>query len=181
MPSLTVPKQGVSWFLRKALPYAKVTLYIHVYPNSVAPNIYHLDVDPVITGGIKGTKEAYKLDWIPREHVDDIFGTVNTKWRSFGSTKGDDGKVHPAVQVQTVLDSPEDNFKVQEFLNGIILADGSATEGFTLDGASKGLYIQGFVENKRNGWTSEEVCTLFSYSESGNVAKFLLGMGIWTC
>ncbi|KAJ5082734.1 hypothetical protein N7532_011777 [Penicillium argentinense] len=155
--------QGMSWFLRKALPYATVTLHVHEYPDSANPKVYHIDVDQVITGGISGSKEARTLDWTSREHVDNIFGTLSGKSRHFRGAKGEDGKIRPAVEVQTSVGKPEDDAKVQKFLRGEILSDGSASDGFLVDeegeefGEGEGLYMQSFVQNNENGWTAEQI------------------------
>lgn len=155
--------QGVGWFLRKALPYATVTLHIHEYADSADPKVYHIDVEQVITGGITGSKEVRTLDWTSREHVDNIFGSLSGKSRHFRGAKGDDGKVRPAVDVQTSVGNPEDDAKVQKFLRGEVLADGSASDGFIIDeegeefGEGEGLFVQSFVESKDNGWTAEQV------------------------
>lgn len=154
----------MSWFLRKALPYATVTLHVHEYPDSENAQVYHIDVDQVITGGITGSKEARKLDWQDREHVDNIFGTLQGRSRFFRAAKGEDGKVRPAVDVQTKVGVPEQDAKVPRFLRGEILADGSASEGFLVDdegaefGEGEGLYLQSFVQNSESGWTAEQVC-----------------------
>lgn len=150
--------QGVGWFLRKALPYATVTLHVHEYADSADPKIYHIDVDQVITGGITGTKEVRTLDWTSREHVDNIFGAVSGKSRHFRGEKG-----RPAIEYQTSVGKPEDDAKVQKFLRGEILADGSASDGFIIDnegeefGEGEGLFVQSFVESKDNGWTAEQI------------------------
>jgi hypothetical protein len=153
----------MSWFLRKALPYATVTLHVNEYPDSANPQVYHIDIDQVITGGITGSKEARQLDWQEREHVDNIFGTLRGKSRFFRGSKADDGKVRPAVDFQTKVGEAEQDAKVQRFLRGEILLDGSAAEGFVVDdegaefGEGEGLWMQSFVVNEQNGWTAEQV------------------------
>jgi hypothetical protein len=153
----------MSWFLRKALPYATVTLHVSEYADSTNPQVYHIDVDQVITGGITGSKEARQLDWQEREHVDNIFGTIRGKSRFLRGSKADDGKVRPAVDFQTKVGDAEKDAKVQRFLRGEILLDGSATEGFVVDeegaefGEGEGLWMQSFVVNQQNGWTAEQV------------------------
>ncbi|KAJ5391444.1 hypothetical protein N7509_006934 [Penicillium cosmopolitanum] len=150
--------QGVGWFLRKALPYATVTLHVHEYADSADSKVYHIDVDQVITGGITGTKEARTLDWTSREHTDNIFGAVSGKSRHFRGEKG-----RPAIEFQTSVANPEDEAKIQKFLRGEILADGSASDGFIIDnegeefGEGEGLFVQSFVESKDNGWTAEQI------------------------
>ncbi|GLI76504.1 hypothetical protein PoHVEF18_004777 [Penicillium ochrochloron] len=155
--------QGMSWFLRKALPYATVTLHVSEYADSTNPQVYHIDVDQVITGGITGSKEARQLDWQEREHVDNIFGTLRGKSRFLRGSKADDGKVRPAVDFQTKVSDAEKDAKVQRFLRGEVLLDGAATEGFVVDeegaefGEGEGLWMQSFVVNEQNGWTAEQI------------------------
>ena len=123
----------MSWFLRKALPYATVTLHVKEYVDSEKPLVYHIDIDQIITGGITGTKESRTLDWEERSHVDTIFGTVHGRSRMFRGAKGDDGKTRPAVDVQSKVGESEADAKVQKFLRGEIQLDGSASEGFIVD------------------------------------------------
>lgn len=153
----------MSWFLRKALPYATVTLHVHEYPDSTNPQVYHIDVEQVISGGITGSKEARQLDWQERAHTDNIFGTLKGRSRFIRGAKGDDGKVRPAVEVQTKVGEPEADAKVQRFLRGETLVDGSAADGFLVDeegaefGEGEGLYMQSWVVNEESGWTAEQV------------------------
>lgn len=164
--SLTHQQQGMSWFLRKALPYATVTLYVHEYPDSENPKVYHIDVDQVITGGITGSKEVRRLDWEEREHVDNIFGTLQGRSRFFRGEKGEDGKVRPAVDIQTQVGEPEADARVKKFLRGEVLVDGSACDGFLIDdegaefGEGEGLFMQSFVVNQEMDWTAEQVSCL---------------------
>lgn len=156
----------MSWFLRTALPYATVTLYVHEYPDSENAQVYHIDVDQIITGGIQGTREERKLDWETREHVDNIFGTLNGRSRFFRGGKADDGKVRPAVDLQTKVGEPEADALVPKFLRGEVLVDGSACDGFLVDeegaefGEGEGLYMQSFVVNDEGAWTAEQVSLL---------------------
>ncbi|KAJ5949534.1 hypothetical protein N7454_001118 [Penicillium verhagenii] len=155
--------QGVSWFVRKALPYATVTLHVHEYTDSENPLVYHIDVNQTVTGGIKGTKEARTLDWQERIHVDTIFGTINGRSRMFRGAKGDDGKTRPALDVQSKVGESEADAKVQKFLRGEIQIDGSASEGFIVDGEGEefgegeGLWMHSYVVNQETGWTAEQV------------------------
>ncbi|KAJ5679570.1 hypothetical protein N7462_007814 [Penicillium macrosclerotiorum] len=155
--------QGMSWFLRKALPYATVTLHVNEYADSEDSTVYHIDVDQVITGGINGSKEARKLDWQERDHVDNIFGTLHGKSRFFRGAKGDDGKVRPALDIQSNVGVADSDARIKKFLRGEVSIDGSASEGFLIDdegaefGEGEGLFVQSFVVNDNNGWTAEQV------------------------
>ncbi|KAJ5570031.1 uncharacterized protein N7459_009461 [Penicillium hispanicum] len=155
--------QGMSWFLRKALPYATVTLHVHEYPDSEKPQVYHIDIEQVVTGGISASTESRVLDWEERGHEDNIFGALRGRSRMFRGAKGDGDKVRPAVDVLTNVGEPEADAKVQRFLRGEVLVDGSASEGFLVDaegeefGEGEGLFVQSFVVNDQSGWTAEQV------------------------
>ncbi|KAJ6126852.1 hypothetical protein N7523_002464 [Penicillium sp. IBT 18751x] len=160
--------QGMSWFLRKALPYATVTLHVKEYADEANPQVYHIDVDQVITGGINGTQERRQLDWQQRDHTDNIFGTLHGRSRFIRGVKGADGKVRPAVEIQTKVGDAAADEKVAKFLRGEILANGSASEGFLVEdegaefGEGEGLYVQSWVVNEESGWTAEQVCFIVS-------------------
>lgn len=71
-------KQGIGWFLRKAISLATVTLTIRQYLEN---SITHIDIQQTATGGIQGTTELRKLDWIYHDHKDGIFGDCRGKAR----------------------------------------------------------------------------------------------------
>ncbi|EAW24858.1 uncharacterized protein NFIA_103460 [Aspergillus fischeri NRRL 181] len=153
--------QGVSWVTRKAISYATVTLIVKEYADSEDAKLMHIDIDQVLTGGLKGTSEKRHTDWAEREHKDHIFGTLKGRSRLIRGSKGDDGKVRPAVDINTKIDDP----KVKQFLRGEILIDGSPCEGFLVDnegeeyGEGEGLFLQSFVVNQDDGagWTAEQI------------------------
>lgn len=154
-------QQGISWLTRKAISYATVTLIIKEYADSEDAKVMHIDIDQVLTGGIKGTSEKRHTDWAERDHKDHIFGNLKGRSRLIRGSKGDDGKVRPAVEINTKIDDP----KVKQFLRGEILIDGSPCEGFLVDsegeeyGEGEGLFLQSFVVNQDDGagWTAEQV------------------------
>lgn len=154
----------MSWFLRTALPYATVTLHVKEYADPENAQVYHIDVDQVITGGIQGSQERRQLDWEEREHVDNIFGTLQGRSRFVRGAKAEDGKVRPNLDIQTKVGEPEADAKVQRFLRGVVMKDASAAEGFIVDdegaefGDGEGLWMQSFVVNNEFGWTAEQVC-----------------------
>ncbi|CAI7614573.1 unnamed protein product [Penicillium bialowiezense] len=137
--------QGMGWVTRKALSLAKVTIYIHQYPDSEKPEIYHVDGQSVLTGGIQGTKESRTLDWQQREHTDHIFGKLVGQSRHFAKIED--------LDIQTSVGKPEDDARVAKFLRAETLADGSKSEGFLEEEA----FMQSFVQNADAGWTAEQV------------------------
>ncbi|KAJ6189663.1 hypothetical protein N7519_004571 [Penicillium mononematosum] len=153
-PILTL--QGMGWVMRKALSYATVTIYVKQYADSENAALIHIDSQQVITGGIQGTKEERKLDWEAREHVDHIFGKLQGRSRLIAGAKSEDGAVRPVIEIQTKVGSPEEDAKVQKFLTGEILIDGSKSEGFLAE-EGEAVFLQSFVKNTENGWTAEQV------------------------
>ncbi|CAG7989168.1 unnamed protein product [Penicillium salamii] len=137
--------QGMGWVTRKALSLAKVTIYIHEYPDSEKPEIFHVDGQSVLTGGIQGTKESRTLDWQQREHTDHIFGKLVGQSRHFADIK--------SIDIQTSVGNAEDDARVAKFLSGETLVDGSKSEGFLEEEA----FMQSFVQNSESGWTAEQI------------------------
>jgi len=86
--------QGISWFLRKAIQYATVTLTIKQYEENRddSTSVTHIDIEQTATGGIKGTTENRTLDWTEREHNDQLFGELfgKSRWRKLEEIGGDD-------------------------------------------------------------------------------------------
>ncbi|KAJ5779676.1 hypothetical protein N7457_007396 [Penicillium paradoxum] len=148
--------QGMGWIMRKTLSLATVTIDVHEYKDAEDATLYHVDAQQTITGGIQGTKEERKLDWAEREHVDHIFGKLQGRSRHLSGAKGEDGVVRPVLEVQTKVGKPEADAKVQKFLSGDILIDGSKSEGFLAEEA-EGEFLQSFVRNVESGWTAEQV------------------------
>jgi hypothetical protein len=85
----TLILQGVGWFLRKAILLATITLTITEYVDD--NSITHIDIDQVATGNIR-TKELRTLDWVFRDHVDNVFGEVNarSRWVKLDDVDDDD-------------------------------------------------------------------------------------------
>ncbi|CAI7571469.1 unnamed protein product [Penicillium glandicola] len=148
--------QGMGWVMRKAISYATVTIFVHQYADTENASLIHIDSQQVITGGIQGTKEERKLDWEEREHVDHIFGKLQGRSRYIGAAKSEDGAVHPVIEIQTKVGSPEADAKVQKFLIGETLIDGSKSEGFLAE-EGEVVFLQSFVRNTESGWTAEQV------------------------
>jgi hypothetical protein len=70
--------QGVSWFTRRAIALATITLYVRHYKGD--DGVERIDIDQKLTG-IPGTSENRTLDWTSREHDDYLFGPVLGKSR----------------------------------------------------------------------------------------------------
>ncbi|CAF9933273.1 MAG: hypothetical protein HETSPECPRED_008583 [Heterodermia speciosa] len=83
--------QNVSWFLRKAIAFATITLSITEYTKDGST---HIDISQTATGGVKGTTELRTLDWTFRDHKDGIFGEVKGKsrWVKVEDLEDDDDK-----------------------------------------------------------------------------------------
>ncbi|KAJ0420071.1 hypothetical protein BJY00DRAFT_142245 [Aspergillus carlsbadensis] len=154
--------QGLSWFMRTTLAWVSVTLNTKQYqePGTTDKTVQHIDVDNIVTGGVQGSSEQRITDWKKREHSDNIFGKVEGQSRFLrGTAKAN--KVRPDVQILTNIDDD----KIEKFLRGEILADGSECEGFLVDkleeeeewGAGEGLWLQSWVESLDSSWTAEQV------------------------
>ncbi|KAJ5823517.1 hypothetical protein N7447_005857 [Penicillium robsamsonii] len=148
--------QGMGWVMRKALSYATVTIYVNQYADAEDPTLTHVDAQQVITGGIQGTKEERKLDWEEREHVDHIFGKLKGRSRHIAGAKSADGAVRPVIEIQTKTGSAEADAKVQKFLAGETLIDGSKSEGFLAE-EGDAAFLHTWVVNEENKWTAEQV------------------------
>lgn len=77
--------QGVSWFTRKAISLASITLTVKHYKDE--QSIEHIDITQTLSGGIS-TQENRTLDWTEREHSDNIFGAVLGKSRRITDVNG---------------------------------------------------------------------------------------------
>ncbi|KAF9892012.1 hypothetical protein FE257_002976 [Aspergillus nanangensis] len=156
-PLLTL--QGMSWFLRKAISLAYVTVEIKQYPDETDNKIMHIDIKQFVTGGIEGTTENRTTDKVKREHQDHIFGRVEGTSELFRGSKGADGKVRPNFEFST----PGDNEKAKKFLNGEILKDDSECDGFVVEdlgeelGQGEGLWLQSYVVSLDSAWTAEQI------------------------
>lgn len=120
---------------------------------------------------MKGTTELRVTDSTFRDNKDHIFGFVKGSSTLIRGSKGADGKARPNVQVNTKIGKEADDAKVQRFLRGEILADGSETEGFIVEdegeeyGEGEGLWLVNWVINQDSGkWTAEQVRILLLLS-----------------
>ncbi|PLB40054.1 uncharacterized protein BDW47DRAFT_102167 [Aspergillus candidus] len=156
--------QGMGWMTRKALNMATITLNVkHAVPDPAKPTVHQIDIAQSLTGGIPGTSETRITDWEKRLHEDHVFGKLDGQSRYLRGSSVD-GKVRPAVVVNTKVDDAVLAEKVSRFLRGEILADGAETEGFLVEteaaeefGEGEGLWLQSFVVNEEKKWTAEQV------------------------
>lgn len=122
--------QGVGWMMRKAIAWATVTLAIKQYVDDAG--LTHIDTDQTATGGIKGTQELRRLDWVERSHDDHIFGQLKGKsrWAATGSPEFD-------------------------------ALDAFLTDGWLEDGEQAGpggeSHVHSRVVNEEKGWTAEQI------------------------
>ena len=154
----------MGWMTRKALNMATITLNVkHAIPDPAKPTVHQIDIAQSLTGGIPGTSETRITDWEKRLHEDHVFGKLDGQSRYLRGSSVD-GKVRPAVAVNTKVDDAVLAEKVGRFLRGEILNDGAETEGFLVEteaaeefGEGEGLWLQSFVVNNEKGWTAEQV------------------------
>ncbi|KAK2808105.1 hypothetical protein FQN50_005023 [Emmonsiellopsis sp. PD_5] len=144
--------QGMSWFTRKAISVASVTLKV---TQTTTDGVVHVDIDQVLTGGVKGTSEHRTLDWSEKPHQDHIFGNVIGQTRFVKAAAGADGKSRPVIEVQTRVGGAEDE-SVAKFLRGEILENGDETEGFLVDEQNE-TFLQSWVVSQDSGWTGEQI------------------------
>ncbi|KAJ5544660.1 hypothetical protein N7535_006947 [Penicillium sp. DV-2018c] len=147
--------QGMGWLMRKTLSLATVTIHVHQYQDKENPSVTAIDAQQVITGGIKGSTEERRLDWEPRERDDPVFGRVSSRSR-FVSGKAEGDAVRPVLEVNTSTGNAEEDAKVQKFLTGEVLADGSKSDGFVGE-EGEGAFLQTLSRNLESGWTAEQV------------------------
>ncbi|OJD19634.1 hypothetical protein AJ78_00365 [Emergomyces pasteurianus Ep9510] len=145
----------MSWLTRKAIGLATVTLKISQKKNDAGT--VQMDIDQLLTGGIKGTAEHRSLDWSERPHKDHIFGEVIGQSRFIKAGEaGADGRRRPNVDVQTKTGNEAEDAAVAKFLRGEILANGDLTDGFVVDEANED-FLQSWVRSQESGWTGEQI------------------------
>jgi hypothetical protein len=132
--------QGLSWFLRKAIGIATVTLNVNEY---VEDSHTHIDIAQTATGGIKGTTELRCLDFEERDHKDPIFGAIKGRSRFL------------TLDHLDVKDPDETKFlKGDGYGEGFLESETEGEEGKR--------HIQSLAlnvdEGSSGGWTAEQVC-----------------------
>lgn len=155
--------QGLSWFLRKAISLATVTLSVKQYTRpdeegDPSPPPIHIDITQVATGGISTTHENRVLNWSERDHEDRIFGKVKGRSRMFDGI----GRFEMAGP-----GGADD----EKFLKAKVLRDGETESGWCgPDGGEEEEekqeqqhhhHVQSWVinvdEGATGGWTAEQV------------------------
>ncbi|KAF2442157.1 hypothetical protein P171DRAFT_433716 [Karstenula rhodostoma CBS 690.94] len=133
--------QGIGWMTRKALGIATVTQHTKMYTktpedNTAAGDVIHIDIDQMVTGGLKGTSEHRALDWKYRSHSDWLFGEV---------------------QGRTRLTTLEAVRKEAQEAGGVTASDAEfVTQGFLAE-TEEGETIEGFVVNDGKKWTAWQI------------------------
>lgn len=107
----------MSWFTRRAIGLATITLYVKHYKDN--DNVEHIDIDQRLTGGLPGTTENRTLDWTFRENSDYLFGPVLGKSRRVSLDRIDneflrkgwlpDTEQHGAINSYVKSDTPKSN------------------------------------------------------------------------
>nr|KMM65927.1 LOW QUALITY PROTEIN: hypothetical protein CPAG_02268 [Coccidioides posadasii RMSCC 3488] len=137
--------QGISWLTRKAIGIATITLHIKEYKD---------DDEHLISVAFPAPPSTATSTKTRTNDPDNIFSTDNN--RLVRTAAGADGKILPAVEVQTKAGNEKDQEAVARFLSGEILADGSATEGFVA-GEGEDYWVHSWVESVNDGWTAEQI------------------------
>ncbi|KAJ8115485.1 hypothetical protein OPT61_g2890 [Boeremia exigua] len=139
--------QGIGWLTRKALGAATVTQHLkhHTAEDGTTPQI---DIDQLISGGLKGSSEQRTLDWTYREHSDWLFGTV--KGRSRYTT------------LAAALEEAKANGVAEEDIK--YLAEGWLKE------TEDGDVIETYAENVGNKWTGWQI---WGFAEIGGERKYV--------
>ncbi|KAJ4406755.1 hypothetical protein N0V91_004445 [Didymella pomorum] len=124
--------QGIGWLTRKALGAATVTLHLkhHTAEDGTSSQI---DIDQLVSGGLKGSSEKRTLDWQYRGHSDYLFGTVKGRTRY--------------TTLSTVLGEGK----------GITEEDAKYLVEGWLKETEEGEIVESFVENEENKWTAWQV------------------------
>lgn len=139
--------QGIGWLTRKALGAATVTQHLkhHTAEDGTSAQI---DIDQLVSGGLKGTSEQRTLDWTYRSHTDWLFGTVKGRNRY--------------TTLATMREEAKGKGVVEEDVKYL-------TEGW-LPETAEGDVIETFVENEGNKWTGWQV---WGFAEIGGERKYV--------
>jgi hypothetical protein len=126
--------QGIGWLTRKALGAATVTQHLR---QTVAEDgtSTQINIDQLVSGGLKGSSEKRTLDWQYRAHSDWLFGNLQGRTR-----------------YNTLAKITEEN-KGQ----GVTEQDAKYLVEGWLKETEEGEVVESFVDNDGNKWTGWQV------------------------
>jgi hypothetical protein len=124
---------------------ATVTLHLkhHTAEDGTSSQI---DIDQLVSGGLKGSSEKRTLDWQYRGHSDYLFGTVKGRTRY--------------ITLSTILEEAKGKGVTED--DAKYLAEGWLKE------TEEGEVIESFVENEGSKWTAWQV---WGFAEIGGERK----------
>lgn len=141
-----------------------MTLDITVYRQTdpISKPVVRIDIVQSNSSGFPSTIEKRVMDWSENPQEDHIFGKCVAQSRLIRGIKQADGKVVPNIKVQTQVEDEA----IAKFLRAEILDADRTSEGYLVEDpceidadGGEGLWVQLFVRNQDNGWTSEQVGT----------------------
>ncbi|KAG9199669.1 hypothetical protein G6514_008224 [Epicoccum nigrum] len=139
--------QGIGWLTRKAIGAATVTLHVKHYTLEDGTTV-KIDIDQVLSGGLKGSVEERTLDWQWRGHTDFLFGTVKGHNR------------------YTTLAAVQEEAKGK----GVTEDDAKFLAEGWLKETEEGEVIESFVENEANKWTAWQI---WGFAEIGGKRMYV--------
>ncbi|KAH7399311.1 hypothetical protein BKA66DRAFT_545475 [Pyrenochaeta sp. MPI-SDFR-AT-0127] len=144
-PDPVLALQGVGWLTRKALGAATVTQHLKQSPTTGEDGqpTTHIEIDQLVTGGLKGSTEKRTLDWQYRGHTDWLFGTLQGRSR-YNTLKA-------------VLEESKGQGAVEEDAKFLV-------EGW-LKETEEGEVVESYVDNEGNKWTGWQ---LWGFAEINN-------------
>jgi hypothetical protein len=82
-PDPVLALQGVGWLTRKTIGLATVTQHLKQTPTTGEDGkpTTHIEIEQLVTGGLKGSTESRIMDWQYRGHTDWLFGTLQGRSR----------------------------------------------------------------------------------------------------
>ena len=123
---------------------------LHIKHHTLDDGTAKIDIDQVLSGGLKGSVEERTLDWQWRGHTDYLFGTVRGHNRY--------------NTLHTMLEEARNKGVKGEEEDARFLAEGWLGE------SAEGEVVEGFVENEGSGWTAWQV---WGFAEIGGERKYV--------
>ena len=123
---------------------------LHIKHYTLDDGTAKIDIDQVLSGGLKGSVEERTLDWQWRGHTDYLFGTVRGHNRY--------------NTLHTMLEEARNKGVKGEEEDARFLAEGWLGE------SAEGEVVEGFVENEGSGWTAWQV---WGFGEVGGVRRYV--------